>query len=157
MRNLFFDDLSIGQRFESRGQTITERAIVEFGRAYDQQPYHIDAVAAAKSDYGGIIAPGFLTVVVSMALFFDMNLFGGNNLGSPGVEKIRWLRPVRPDDTLRVTLEILRLQPSQSKPDRGVVWVRHDTQNQRRETVMTAEVMHMIRRRAAADGAGAAS
>ena len=147
MPELYFDDFQIGDRFESGGLTVTERAILDFARAYDQQPFHIDAHAAAEGPFGGLIASGIHTFVLSSALFFGLDVVQHAGLGSPGIDTIRWHLPLRPGDTIRITAEVVELRPSRSKPDRGVVWMDHETRNREDELIMTAKVMHMLRRR----------
>ena len=152
MPKLFFDDFRIGDRFASAGLTVTERAILDFARVYDQQPFHIDVNAARDSQFGGLVASGIHTITLSMALFFGLDIVQHAGLGSPGIDGIRWHHPLRPDDTIRITAEVTKLHPSRSRPDRGVIWMHHETINQTDLVIMTAQVMHMLRRRTAPDG-----
>ncbi len=152
MPELYFDDFQIGDRFASAGLTVTERAILDFARIYDQQPFHIDTNAARDSPFGGLIVSGIHTVTLSMALFFGLDIVQHAGLGSPGIDGIRWHHPLRPGDTIRITAAVTKLHPSRSRPDRGVVWMHHETINQAHMVIMTGQVMHMLRRRPAADG-----
>ena len=149
MADLYFEDFALGDRFETAAETVTEADIITFARAYDPQPFHIDPEAAARTRFGGLIASGFHTLAVSFGLFFRTRILEAANLGSPGIDEVRWLRPVRPGDTLRMEAEVCRIRPSRSKPDRGVVWMDHRVFNQRGELVMTVRCMHMLRRREA--------
>ncbi len=154
MKALYFDDFQTGDRFASGGLTVTERAILDFARIYDQQPFHIDTNAARDSPFGGLIASGIHTVTLSMALFFGLDIVQSAGLGSPGIDGIRWHHPLRPGDTIRITAEVTKLHRSRSRLDRGLIWMHHETINQSDMVIMTAQVMHMLRRRPAADGGG---
>lgn len=147
MTALHFDDFYVGEKFETAEETVTEADIVGFARVFDPQPFHVDPQAAAGTHFGGLIASGFHTLSLSFALFFRLRLLEAANLGSPGMEDVRWIRPLRPGDRIHVVAEVTALRPSQSKPDRGVVWMRHDTLNQKGELVMSAMCMHMLKRR----------
>jgi acyl dehydratase len=146
-RNLFLDDLSVGDRFESKGMTLTEADIVGFAREWDPQPFHIDAEAAGRSHFGGLIASGFQTLAAAFRMFYQTGAIVDANMGGPGIDELRWLLPVRPGDTLRVTAEVREIVPSRSKPDRGLLRLGFTAANQRGETVMTATLMIMMRRR----------
>jgi acyl dehydratase len=146
-RNLFLDELAVGDRFESKGMTLTEADIVGFAREWDPQPFHIDAEAATKSHFGGLIASGFQTLALAFRMFYQTGVIVDANLGGPGIDELRWLMPVRPGDTLRVMAEVKEIVPSRSKPDRGLLRIGFSVANQRAETVMTATLMVMMRRR----------
>ncbi|HYM32007.1 MAG TPA: MaoC family dehydratase [Candidatus Cybelea sp.] len=146
MSELYFDDFQPGQRFESMGLTVTEGQIIDFALRYDPQPFHMDAEAAKKHQFGGLIASGFQTLSLSFSLFFRLRIIEHANLGSPGMEEVRWLKPLRPGDTIHTVVEVLSVKASQSKPDRGVVTMRHDTINQHGELIMTVNCLHMLKR-----------
>lgn len=150
MKSYYFDEFHIGERFVTGEEDVSEADILAFARVYDPQPFHVDPGAAAESHFGGLIASGFHTLSLSFALFFRMRLLEAANLGSPGMEDVRWIRPLRPGDRIHVVAEVTALRPSQSKPDRGVVWMRHDTLNQKGELVMSVNCLHMLKRRGAA-------
>ena len=147
MKALYFDDFAVGARFETGGLTVTEQAILDFGRRYDQQPYHINLAAAGQSQFGGLIASGIQTILLSFGLFFGRNLIQASSLASPGMDEIRFHEPLKPGDTIRVVVEVTEAKPSRSKPDRGLIWMRHQTINQRDDVIMTMTVMHMLKRR----------
>lgn len=134
---MYFDDFTAGDELRSPGATITEAQIIEFALTFDPQPFHIDATAAAQSPFGGLIASGFHTLALTFRLFYQTGALADGSIGSPGLDELRWLRPVRPGDTLHVVATILETRPSTSKPDRGVVKVAYTTVNQRGEPVMT--------------------
>jgi acyl dehydratase len=119
--NLFLDELEIGDRFESKGMTLTEADIVGFARDWDPQPFHVDAEAAAGSHFGGLIASGFHTLALAFRMFYQTGAIIDANMGGPGIDELRWVAPVRPGDTLRVTAEVKEIVPSRSKPDRGLL------------------------------------
>lgn len=146
-RNLFLDELSVGDRFDSKGMTLTEADIVGFAREWDPQPFHIDAEAAGRSHFGGLIASGFQTLALAFRMFYQTGAIVDANLGGPGMDELRWLMPVRPGDTLRVAAEVKEIVPSRSKPDRGLLRLGLSASNQRGDTVMTATLMIMMRRR----------
>lgn len=149
MTDLYFDDLHPGQLFVTPAVTVSEAQILDFARVYDPQPFHIDRVAAAQTEFGGLIASGFQTLSLSFAQFFRLGVFAAANLGSPGMEEVRWLLPLRPGDTIHAEAEVTALKASQSKPDRGVVTMRHDTINQDGRLILTVTCLHRLKRRAA--------
>jgi acyl dehydratase len=142
----FLDDLSVGERFMSAGTTLTEAQIIEFALQYDPQAFHVDADAAARSAYGGIIASGFQTIVLTFRLFIQTDVFAESSMGSPGMDELRWLAPVRPGDTLHAEVEVLEITPSRSKPDRGIARLAYQTINQRGEKVASFIISHLLRR-----------
>ncbi len=147
MTERLFDDFEVGQRFVSGGVTLSESQILDFAMTYDPQPFHIDQVAAAESPFGGLIASGFQTLALTFRIFYQANVINAASLGSPGFDELRWLKPVRPGDTLHVEAEVMELRPSKSKPDRGLLRMAYDTRNQKGESVMTFTAMHILRRR----------
>ena len=142
----YFDDFEIGERFRSRGATMTEADIIDFALAYDPQPFHIDTVAAAKSAYGGLIASGQHTFGVGWRMFLQEGLFKACSMGSPGVDELRWTAPVRPGDTIHTEAEVLEKRPSASKPDRGLLRMGYRMVNQRDETVLTMSILHILKK-----------
>lgn len=146
IKSFFFDDFHPGDRFESPGLTMTESAIIDFAMHFDPQSFHMDQEAAKKSLYGGLIASGIHTVAVTFRLLLMTGVLT-NNLGSPGFDELRWLRPVRPGDTLRAVAEVIDVRPSASRPDRGTVRLRCATLNQRDETVQTVLCTQLLKRR----------
>jgi acyl dehydratase len=142
----YWEDFKVGERFSSRGITLTEDAIIEFGYRYDPQPFHVDKEAAVDSPYGGLIASGFHTATVTFRMFYQTGVIA-NSIGSPGIDELRWLKPVRPGDTLYAEAEVLETRASRSKPDRGSIKVAYSAVNQIGETVMTYICTQFIRRR----------
>lgn len=142
------DDLAPGQRFISPGLTLTETEIIDFAWRYDPQAFHLDATAAANSPYGGLIASGFQSLAICFRLFIQSGILAESSMGSPGIDELRWLAPVRPGDTLHSEIEVLEVRPSSSKPDRGIARLKYHAVNQRNETVLTFIVNHLLRRKA---------
>lgn len=143
----YFEDFEIGKTIEVGSRAVTEQEILEFARQFDPQPFHVDPEAAAKSIYGGIIASGWHTCSLMMRLMVDGFLRDAASMGSPGLDEVRWVKPVRGGDTLTVTTTALEKVPSSSKPDRGVVVTLWQASNQRGEVVATIQGMGMFLRR----------
>jgi len=147
MTERYFDDFTVGERFESKGVTLSESQILDFALLYDPQPFHIDKEAAAVGPYDGLIASGFQTLALSFRLFYQEKIINTCSMGSPGMRELAWLAPVRPGDTLRTTAEVLEANPSASKQDRGVVKMGFSVANQDGVKVMSYNVIMMMRRR----------
>ncbi len=145
--DLWLEDFKPGDEFTTEAITLTESAIIEFALQWDPQPTHSDVTHERTALLGGLMASGFLTVCVTFRLFLGSGVLGAGNLASPGFDKLRWLKPVRPGDTLHVVSKVISMTPSRSKPDRGAVLMTHETLNQNGETVLTCECAHFIRRR----------
>jgi acyl dehydratase len=145
-RDYYLDDFKPGDRFESpHGYTFTDADIIQFAHRYDPQVFHLDAEAAKTSIFGGLIASGFQTLAATFRLIHSIG-FLGNNLGGPGMDELRWLKPVRPGDTLRAVAEVIEVTPSRSKPDRGALKYKVSSVNQQGETVMTALITSLVKR-----------
>jgi acyl dehydratase len=146
----YFEDYLPGSVAEFGSQPVEESEIIEFGKRFDPQDFHIDPEAAAHGPFGGLIASGWHTGALMMRMFADNYLSKVSSLGSPGIDELRWLRPVRPGDTLRVRVSTLETKRSRSKPDRGMVWTLAEVLNQNGEVVMSVKAMTLIRCRSAA-------
>lgn len=144
----YFDDFKPGQIFELGRHTITKESILAFAREYDPQPFHTDEEAAKETIYGGLIASGWQTGAIMMRLFWDGLLHECASLGSPGIDELCWVKPVRPGDTLSLRFSVLETIPSRSKPDRGVVRSLSEVLNQHGEVVLTMKGLGMFMRRA---------
>ena len=145
----YFEDFEIGKAIEVGSRTVSEEEILDFATKFDPQPFHVDREAAAKSIYGGIIASGWHTCGVMMRLMVDGFLREAASLGSPGIDEIRWIKPVRGGDTLHVTTTALEARPSSSKPDRGIIVTLWQAKNQHGELVATVKGMGLFQRRPA--------
>jgi acyl dehydratase len=146
----YFEDYQVGELLEFGNYLITEAEIIEFARRYDPQPFHVDPVAAQTSNYGGLIASGWLTGCAVMRMLVDHFISPLSSMGSPGLDELRWPRPVRPGDRLRVRLSILATRQSQTKPDRGLIQMHQEAVNQNDEVVMTIRGWGMYKCRGAA-------
>ena len=118
---MFFDDFSPGQRFQTASRTVTEADILKFAHEWDPQSFHIDPEAAGNSIFGGLIASGFHTLLIAFNLVLEANIWTEASQGAPGVDNLRWIKPVRPGDTLSVEMEVVETRPSTSRTDRGYV------------------------------------
>jgi acyl dehydratase len=147
MAERYFEDFTEGERFVSASATLSEALITEFARDYDPQPFHIDRHAAKESHFGGLIASGFQTMALAFRLFYQENLITACSMGSPGMDKVRWHRPVRPGDAIRSEVEVRELRPSETKPDRGYGTLAYTVLNQDDEIVMTFTCTLIMRRR----------
>lgn len=146
----YLDDLQVGDRVESpTGYTLTEADIIDFALRYDPQPFHIDSEAAKQTGFGGLIASGFQTMALGFRVFYASGFITSANLGGIGMEEVRWHRPVRPGDTLRSTCEIVEVTPSRSRPDRGTLRYRLSVANRIGETVFSAIITILMKRRRA--------
>jgi acyl dehydratase len=146
----YFEDYVPGSVFEYGRVPLSEGEIVEFARNFDPQFIHIDAKAAAEGPFGGLIASGWHTAAVMMRLFVDHYLSHVASIASPGIDELRWMRPVRPGDSLSIRVSILEANRSRSKPDRGVVRTGVEVLNQSQEVVMSLKAMNILRCREAA-------
>jgi len=142
----YFEDLSVGMVFEFGSVTVTEPEIIAFARQFDPQTMHTDPIAAAQGPTNGLIASGWHTVALMMRMYAD-HFLPENGLPAPGVDEVRWLRPVRPGDTLSMRVTIKEARVSQSKPDRGVIRPFSEVLNQHGEVVLTVLPINFIRRR----------
>jgi len=140
----YFDDFRVGDTFQSGGLTLSEAMLLDFAMKYDPQPFHLDVEAAKQSIYGGLIASGCQTLAVALRLFLSERVLASCSLGSPGIEEIRYKKPVRPGDTLSVKTEILEKNPSRSRTDRGVLRIGYTVTNQNQEPVLTAQILHLV-------------
>jgi acyl dehydratase len=134
---LYFEDFEPGQVLDLGSRSVTEDDIVAFARQWDPQPFHVDPEAARDSVFGGLIASGWHTGAMWMRLYVDSLLGGAASMGSPGIEELRWLAPVRPGDTLSGRLTVLDATPSERRPDRGTIRIRGEMVNQEGVTVMS--------------------
>ncbi len=143
----YLDDFRAGQVIELGSVTVDEAEMLDFARRYDPQPIHVDAEAAAAGPFGGLIASGWLTVSLFMRLFVDGVLNRSHALVSPGIEELRWLRPVRSGDVLTGRYEILEVLPSERDPTRGTLRASCEMVNQQGEVVLRLLGRNLFKRR----------
>ncbi len=143
---MYFDDLPVGHRFDTGTRTVSEAEIIAFAHQYDPQPFHTDPEAAKNTIYGGLIASGVQTMGVALRLVLESGVWADASMGSPGLDAVRFTRPVRPGDTLRVEGEVLSSEPSKSRPDRGRARFRYEVFNQDGDLVMSWEAIQLLKR-----------
>ena len=147
MSDLYFEDFSPGDRFVTDGATLTESQIIDFGMQWDPQHFHIDIESAADHEMGGLLSSGLHTLCITFRLFIASRVLAACNITGGGLDNLRWLRPVRPGDTLHVETTVVDTRASRSKPDRGSLMMHYTTVNQRGEAVLEYDLTHIIRRR----------
>lgn len=145
----YLEDFTPGQTFESATVEVEAGRMKDFAREFDPQPFHVDEEAASSSFFGGLVASGWYTAALMMKLLVGsgLNVVGG--LIGAGVEELKWPRPVRPGDTLRLHITVEEVRPSQSRPDRGVILLRTTTLNQDDQPALSALIRVIAPRRPA--------
>jgi len=150
----YWEDLEVGSVRELGSTTVTADEIKEFAQQFDPQPFHIDEAAGQRSIFGNLCASGWHTCALAMRLTVDNVLNDSSSMGSPGLESLRWLKPVYPGDTLSLVYTIVESRPLRKRADAGLVRAKWQMSNQNGETVMEMEGYGMFRRRNPADEAG---
>jgi len=146
MTGWYLEDLTIGRRIETEPVTLDAEEIMWFARQYDPQPFHTDIETAKDTVFEGLIASGFQTVAVATGQFIRTGIIDRNGLGGPGLDKIHWVAPVRPGDTLSTVIEVMEARASKSDPSRGVARLGFSVRNAT-GVVATFETIIMIRAR----------
>ena len=146
-KRYFWEDFQPGRVREFGATTVSRDAVIAFASQFDPQPFHVDEDAARESLFGGLCASGWHTCAMAMRMMCDDYLLEAASLGAPGIDNLRWLKPVFPGDTLGVRLEVLEARPMASRPGVGLVRSRWEVRNQRAEPVLTMEGWGMFRRR----------
>ena len=132
----WFDDLKVGMRFKSEKLTVSKEDILRFAAEFDPQPFHLDEAAAEQTILNGLAASGWHTAAIAMRLAITARPIGPHPLFGAGVDELRWLKPVRPGDTLHLEGEVVELHPSRTKPQ-GIARVKWTAYNQNGEAVYT--------------------
>ncbi|GAA5132232.1 MaoC family dehydratase [Alloalcanivorax gelatiniphagus] len=145
----YFEDYPEGAVYEFGPIEVDEEELLSFARRFDPQPMHIDPEAAAAGPFGGLIASGWHTLSLMMRLMVDHYVSEVAGLASPGVDEVRWLRPVRPGDRLTLRATVLEARPSRSKADRGVIFALMESVNQDGQVVASFKGMNLILKRPA--------
>lgn len=143
----YFEDFRVGDTFDLGSQTITEEDIVTFAKRFDPQPFHIDPERAKDSIFGGLVASGWHTTAIFMRLFFNGLLSDTASMGSPGVDEVRWLKPVRPGNSIYARFTVLESTPSRSRSNLGILRSVCELYNQDGEQVMCLKGVHFVGRR----------
>jgi acyl dehydratase len=147
MSTRYFEDFRVGDVVEAGSRTVSKEEVLAFAREFDPQPFHVDEHAAKQSIYGGLIASGWHSGSLLMRMFYEAVFRDSASMGSPGIDELRWLKPVRPGDTLSFRATVLEATPSRSKPDRGLIKTHCELLNQHGEVVMSLKPINFIRRR----------
>jgi acyl dehydratase len=142
-----FEDFEAGQELPFGPYTVTRAEIVAFAAEFDPQPAHLDEAAAAETMLGGLAASGWHTCALFMRMMALGWLNASASMGSPGIDSLKWMRPVRPGDVLSGRSVVIETRASKSRPDRGFVRFRHEVTNARGEVIMVAENPIMLGRR----------
>ena len=143
----YFEDIEVGKVERFGSYDVTREEVIDFAGKYDPQPFHLDDEAARGSLFGRLSASGWHTCAMAMRMMCDAYLLESASLGSPGIDQLRWLKPVFPGDTLHVHYEVIDARPMASKPQVGLVQSRWEVRNQEGEPVLTMEGWGMFRRR----------
>ncbi len=146
----FFEDIQVGESATIGSYTVTRDEIIEFAEKYDPQPFHVDEEAAEESIYGGLIASGWQTLAICMRMLVDELVSDQASMGARGADDLRWIRPVRPGDTLSLTTEVLDKRPSERNPEIGEVDTEIVGYNQNDEAVVRWIALGLVARRDAA-------
>jgi acyl dehydratase len=140
----YFEDYVPGTAVDCGSFSLSEAEIIAFAKEYDPQPFHVDPVGAKDGPFGGLIASGWQTTSLMMRQLVDYYVSPESSLGAAGVDEIRWPKPVRPGDSLRVRATVLEARRSASKPDRGIVKSLAELTNQDGDLVMKATAINFI-------------
>jgi acyl dehydratase len=134
-----YEDFEVGSVAQLSGHTFLKEEIIDFAGRYDPQPFHLSEKDGEASPFGGLIASGWNTCSAMMGILVRDMLADSTSMGSPGLDNIRWIKPVRVGDTVRLTVRVLSKRISASKPDRGLVGTRWEAHNQNDELVLTVD------------------
>ncbi len=147
--DLYYEDFAVGRSFETDSKTVSEDDIIRFGREFAPLPYHTDPVAATDSMFGGLVAAGFQTCAISFGLFIDSGVFSACAMGSPGADRIRWKRPVKPGETLKVTATVIEASPARGENGKNLIRLQLVTSNQDDVPVLEMQTLHFVAARPA--------
>jgi acyl dehydratase len=146
MKEHYFDDMKVGDRFKSDPLNVTEKQLIEFAHKFDPQMFHLSRKKAERTIFKGLVASGWHTAAMTRRLFVQTSNFAEGAIGL-GVDELRWPNVVRPGDVLTVETEIVDLRPSRSRPGYGIIRLRNITTNQRGEIVQTMLASAMVPKR----------
>lgn len=142
-RGLYFDELTTGETYRSERLTVTEESIIRFAFEWDPQPFHVDRIASGDSIFGELIGSGLQTFLLSYRLYFDIGILKGTALAGLGIDELKFVRPLRPADTIEVIVTIGE-KAGTRRPDRGRVKVQLETKNDRGETILTLTINALV-------------
>jgi len=144
---IFFEDFMTGSVVEMGPRPVTAEDIVAFAAAFDPQPMHLGDDGGRAAGLGGLVASGWHTCAILMRIIVDESIRDAASMGSPGVDEVRWLKPVRPGDRLTARRTVLEMRISKSRPELGLITFRFEVLNQSREVVMELTSPLMVGRR----------
>ena len=147
MPTLYWEDFSVGRVFEHGPRRVTCDEMIAFAAEFDPQPMHLDEVAARATMLGGLAVSGWYACCLLMRMSTDAFVLDSSSMGAPGVEEVRWLAPIRPDDELRLRATVLEARASNSRPDMGFVKIAFELTNGSGVKVMTLVTSLMMGRR----------
>lgn len=136
-KKLHWEDFKVGETIQLGERTVSREEIIAFAAEFDPQPMHMDEMAAKDSMLGGLAASGWHSCALMMRMMYDGYLFNSSSLGSPGLDEIKFVAPVRPGDTLKAQFTCLQTRPSQSRPEMGLCKMLYELFNQHGQLVMT--------------------
>jgi acyl dehydratase len=145
----YLEDFAVGQTFRSGRLRMDGERAIAFAAEFDPQPFHLDEAAARRSIFGGLTASGWHTAALTMRLLVESELKPAGGMVGAGIEELRWPRPVRPGDELRVECEVIEVRPSKSRPEQGIIRLRTTTLNQNDKPVLGYVVSMIVPRRQA--------
>ncbi|NKB22138.1 MAG: acyl dehydratase [Alphaproteobacteria bacterium] len=145
--NIYFEDFEMGRVFETDTREISAEDIMDFGNDFAPLPYHTDPEAAKDYMFGELVAAGFHTCSISFGLFIRAGIFDDCAMGSPGFNKLRWKKPVKPGDVLKVAATVTEASPARDENGRNLISLMFVTTNQNDEPVLEMETRHFVRSR----------
>ena len=134
---IYFEDLKIGQKIKLGSINVSKKEIISFAEKFDPQPFHTNEIKAKESIFGGLCASGWHTCSLFMRILYDGFLINSAALGSPGMDAIRWLKPLRPGETITGIGEVIKKTPSKSRPEIGSLIINYEVFNKNNELIMT--------------------
>jgi len=152
MAGRYLEEFAPGQKFASGHLKVDRERIRSFAAEFDPQPFHLDEEAARESVFKGLAASGWHTAAMTMRLLVESELKPAGGIVGAGFDEFRWPNPVRPDDTLRLDIEVLEVRPSKSRPNQGIIKVKTTTLNQSNEPVQVSVGNLIVQRRRASTG-----
>jgi len=144
---IYFEDLNIGTKILIGPISVSEKEIIEFAKKFDPQPFHVDIEKAKDSLFGNLCASGWHTCSLYMRMLYDGLLINLASLGSPGMNEIRWIKPLFPDETINGELTIISKTPSKSKPSIGSMVIDSKVFNSKKELIMTMQSISIVKKR----------
>ncbi len=140
----YYEDFEDGDRFKTDPVSFSEEEIITFARQYDPQRFHVDPLEAEKTMFGGIIASGWHVICATFKKAVDEGFLRNGGISSPGLDKLRWIKPVRPGDFIHLEFEVTHARLSRTRDDRGYVTLTVTAINQKSETVMQFSVVEVV-------------